>query len=433
MKVGQIDKNMIDYTVVLEKAIVIGIRSTRKETRSEAEDSWAELSSLVESAGAVVVEKVFCDLSQIRVGTYIGKGKVEEIGEMIREKEIDIAILDVPLSPPQQRNLETAWSIRVIDRTGVILDIFADRAATNEGQLQVELAQLEYRLPRLTRMWEHLGRLGAGIGTKGPGETQLEVDRRRIRSRLTKLRSDLKKIKKRRRLQRLGRQKSGIPTIAIVGYTNAGKSTLLNLLTGANATVKDQLFVTLDPTIRQLTLPNQQVVILSDTVGFISRLPHELVAAFHATLEEVIEADLLLHVVDASSPNREEQIKDVETVLKQLGADNKPVFMINNKIDLAPELAPGKSENETETYAISAVCNQGIDELLEGLVNYQSRHAIPAVFLIPYAESSVAAKIREYCDIREEKFEDRGVRLTVIAKSALINKFSQYLDTGEIT
>lgn len=427
MKVGQMTHDkMISHELVKEKAVLIGVR-TGRQSRDDAKESWRELEALVDAAGAAIAESVFCEIASIRAGTYLGTGKIEEIKQIVAETSADIVVLDVPLSPPQQRNLERAWEIRVIDRTGVILDIFADRAATNEGKLQVELAQLEYRLPRLTRMWEHLGRLGAGIGTRGPGETQLEVDRRRIRSRLDKLRADLKKTKARRRIQREGRQRSGYPTMAIVGYTNAGKSTLLNLLTGADALVRDQVFATLDPTIRQLTLPNQQKVILSDTVGFISRLPHELVAAFHATLEEVIEADLLIHVVDASSANRHLQMKDVETVLKELGADGKPMITVFNKIDLAPEWIPGDVECGEDMYAICALDGSGIPSLLEGLMAFQSRHTQVAEFFFPYADSREAAKIRESCDVKSEEFEGDGIRLKVVAGSAILNKFDRFI------
>jgi len=426
-----VEQQPIDLVKIIEKAVVIGVRSGRQQ-RAEAEQSLDELCALVRAAGAVVSERVFCDLDQIRAGTYIGSGKVDSIAELITSEQIDIAVLDVTLSPPQQRNLENAWNIRVIDRTGIILDIFAERAATREGKLQVELAQLEYRLPRLTRMWEHLSRLGAGIGTRGPGETQLEVDRRRIRSRLDKLRSELSKIEKRRRLHRRGRKKSGIPTIAIVGYTNAGKSTLLNTLTGAGVTAKDQLFATLDPTLRQLNLPSQKTVILSDTVGFISRLPHELVAAFHATLEEVTEADLLLHVVDSAGDRMQEQITDVLSVLKQLDADRKPMFTVYNKIDRAEGWTPGIVPCGENAYAVSALNGDGIPELLAGLAEYMSRHAVETVFRIPYTESSIASQIRKHGEVLDESFEARDILLTIRAESAVINKFRDYLDDGDM-
>jgi GTPase len=417
----------IDQIAVPEKSLVIGIRSSR-QSQEDADQSCSELKALVETAGATVAGEIFCHVKQIRVGTYIGSGKVLEIAEFIKENSIEIAVVDVPLSPPQQRNLEKAWNVRVIDRTGVILDIFAARAATREGQLQVEFAQLEYRLPRLTRMWEHLGRLGAGIGTRGPGETQLEVDRRRIRARLDKLKQELLLIEKRRNLQRKNRKRSGIISIALVGYTNAGKSTLLNLLTGADVVVKDQLFVTLDPTIRQLLLPNNQTVILSDTVGFISRLPHELVAAFHATLEEVVQADLLLHVIDSASPHREEQIRDVEAVLVELGIENTPVIHVYNKIDQSKEWAPGEISSLPESVAVSACMNQGIDALLQMIVRFQNSREIPATLFIPYKDSSVIATIRENCEIVQELFEAEGTRLHILAKHALINKYRGFVE-----
>lgn len=427
MKTG-IEKSVIgiDTLSPVEKALVIGIRGPG-QTHGDAEQSARELQSLVEAAGGMVLETVVCHVQHIQARSYIGSGKIDEIGAMMRDRPVDIVVIDVQLSPPQQRNLERDWECRVIDRTGIILDIFARRAATREGQLQVELAQLRYRLPRLTRMWEHLSRLGAGIGTRGPGETQLEVDRRRIRSRLDKLEEDLTRIKKRRKIQRENRKRSGILSLALVGYTNAGKSSLLNCLTGADVTVRDQLFVTLDPTIRQLTLPNQQTITISDTVGFISRLPHQLVAAFHATLEEVVEAELLLHVIDSASPSRDEQIKDVESVLEQLGVESTPAIRVYNKIDLLNDWSPGEMPGQMNAVAISAKTAQGIDVLLQKIVEFQSQQCVRAELMIPYSDTSAIAGIRDRCEILSEDFEADGTRLHVMAKSALINKYRMFL------
>lgn len=411
----------------VDSACVVGIR-TERQALEQARQSAVELKALVEAAGAEVVDEVFCTVHSIQAGTYIGSGKVEEIRLRIVERSISIVVLDVLLSPPQQRNLEKAWDVQVIDRTGIILDIFAQRAASREGRLQVELAQLEYRLPRLTRMWTHLSRLGAGIGTRGPGETQLEVDRRRIRSRILKLKNDLKDIEKRRDLQRENRRRSGVLSAALVGYTNAGKSTLLNLLTASDVIVKDQLFVTLDPTIRQLTLPDNQSLYLSDTVGFISRLPHQLVAAFHATLEEVVQSDLLIHVINSASTQREEQVKDVESVLKLLGADQTPVIRVFNKIDLVEEWEPGDIPGHSDSVAISAQQQLGIDALLQKLMQFLMLRDTRTEMFIPYSKSAVIAVIRDKCRVLSENFEPEGVRLQIVGKHALLNKYREFVN-----
>jgi GTPase len=410
-----------------DTACIVGIR-TERQALEQAKQSAAELKALVEAAGAEVVDEVFCTVHTIQAGTYIGSGKVEEIRLRIMEQSISIVVLDVSLSPPQQRNLEKTWDVQVIDRTGIILDIFAQRAASREGRLQVELAQLDYRLPRLTRMWTHLSRLGAGIGTRGPGETQLEVDRRRIRTRILKLKTDLKDIEKRRDLQRENRRRSGVLSAALVGYTNAGKSTLLNLLTASDVIVKDQLFVTLDPTIRQLTLPDNQSVYLCDTVGFISRLPHQLVAAFHATLEEVVQADLLIHVINSASPQRDEQINDVESVLKQLGAGRTPVIRVYNKIDLIDEWEPGDIPGQSDSVAVSAQNNLGIDALLRKLMHFLMIRDTQTEVFIPYTKSAVIAVIRDKCRVLHENFEPGGVRLQIIGKRALLNKYREFVN-----
>lgn len=409
------------------KACVIGIRSERR-LQEQARLSAEELKALVEAAGAEVVDEIFCNTSVIHPKTYIGTGKVEEIKERLEESRVSIAVLDVSLTPSQQRNLENNWNIQVIDRTGIILDIFAKRAASREGRLQVELALLEYRLPRLTRMWTHLSRLGAGIGTRGPGETQLEVDRRRIRTRILKLKEELKQIEKRRELQRENRRRTGVNTVALVGYTNAGKSTLLNLLTLADVSVKDQLFETLDSTIRQLILPDNQPLYLVDTVGFISRLPHQLIAAFHATLEEVVQADLLLHVINSASPQRDEQIRDVETVLKQLGVEQTPIIRVYNKIDLLDEWEVGDITRLQDSVAISAQKKLGIDLLLRKLMDFLMSQEKKVEMLIPYSQGSIIAVIRDKSRILSEIFEPEGVRLQIVGKHALLNKYKEFID-----
>ena len=301
------------------------------------EESLDELEKLAESAGARVVGRFRQHLKKVSPATFIGWGKVEEIQQTIREDKPDLVIFDENLSPAQQRNLESAFQIRVIDRSQLILDIFAQRARSNEGKLQVELAQLEYLLPRLTRRWTHLSRMRGGIGTRGPGETQLEVDRRRIHERIRSLKKRLIKVKRTRDLHRQERRDVPYATVALVGYTNSGKSTLMNTLTQAGVVAEDKLFATLDPTTRGLRLPTGDRVMLVDTVGFSSRIPHSLIEAFKSTLEEVTKADLLLHLVDLTNPLHEKQIKIVDEVLRDIGAGDLPYCIVANKFDVAPE------------------------------------------------------------------------------------------------
>ena len=300
------------------------------------EDSVEELKQLADTAGAQVVAKFMQKRPKPDPAFFIGKGKVQELALFVQQENIDLCIFDDELSPAQQRNIEQAMGIRVLDRTALILDIFAQRARTNEGKLQVELAQLQYNLPRIMGKGLSLSRLGGGIGTRGPGETKLEVDRRRIRDRIAYIKECIGKVKSVRTLHRAGRNKASVPTVSLVGYTNAGKSTLLNTLTNSDIYAKDQLFATLDPTTRQLDLPNKQQAILTDTVGFIQRLPHQLVAAFQSTLEEVVEADVLLHVIDVSHELYKEQSNAVYHVLDQIGAKDKTIITVYNKIDKLP-------------------------------------------------------------------------------------------------
>ncbi len=342
-----------------ETALLVGV-VTHRQSRWEAEDSLAELDQLARSAGARVVGTVLQERDRFEPRYLIGKGKAEEIRG--RVGSVDVVILDEELSGSQQRNLEQLLGRRVVDRTGLILDIFAQRAHTREGKLQVELAQLDYLLPRLAGAWTHLERLGGGIGTRGPGETQLESDRRRIKTRMAKLRRDLDQVRRHRAVLRRPRQRIPFPIVALVGYTNAGKSSLMNALTHAGVPVRDQLFATLDPTLRRLALPGEQIVLLSDTVGFIRKIPHQLVAAFQATLEEVQEADLLLHVVDVSHPNAQAQQAAVEEVLGELGLADRPTVLVYNKIDrLGTQAMPWASASGR--VATSAKTGVGLDAL----------------------------------------------------------------------
>ncbi len=348
-----------------ETAFLVGVVRHR-QPRWEAEDSLAELEQLARAAGAQVTEAVLQDRDRLDPRYLIGKGKAEEIRG--RCAGVDVVILDEELSGSQQRNLEQVLGRRVLDRTGLILDIFAQRAQTREGKLQVELAQLDYLLPRLAGAWTHLERLGGGIGTRGPGETQLESDRRRVKTRMAKIRRDLDQVRRHRALLRRPRRKVPFPIVALVGYTNAGKSSLMNALTRAGVTVRNQLFATVDPTLRRLMLPGDRVALLSDTVGFIRKIPHQLVAAFQATLEEVQEAELLLHVVDISHPHAELQQAAVEAVLGELGLADRSTLLVYNKIDrlgARPEFPWGPGSGRVAT---SAKTGAGLDDLRREIV-----------------------------------------------------------------
>lgn len=348
-----------------EVAVLVGLR-TGRAPRWAAEDSLEELARLAESAGASPRHTILQERPAPDPRTLIGAGKVEELRTLCREG-VDLVIVDEDLSGSQQRNLERELGCKVVDRAGLILDIFAQRAMTREGKLQVELAQLQYLLPRLTRRWTHLERLGGGIGTRGPGETQLESDRRRLRVRMARIRRDLRKVRRHRGLLRRPRQKVPIPILALVGYTNAGKSCLLNAVTHARATVADKLFATLDPTLRKVQLPSGRLALLSDTVGFIRKLPPQLVQAFKATLEEVQEADALVHVIDASHPQAVEQRAVVERVLEELGVAGKPVLAVHNKIDRLPLAVAAALAGEEGAVAISALTGEGLPAFRKAL------------------------------------------------------------------
>jgi len=349
-------KSLIPTQNPKERALLVGIELPSGNHHVPLEYSLEELERLAETAGAMVLGTHHQQIKNVTPATLIGRGKVDEIQAKLKEIHADLVILDEDLTPAQQRNLESAFNVRVVDRSQLILDIFAQRARSNEGKLQVELAQLEYLLPRLTRQWTHLSRLGGGIGTRGPGETQLEVDRRRIRERIGHLKQRLRTVERTRMLQRKERDEVPFATVALVGYTNAGKSTLMNALTAAGVFVEDKLFATLDPTTRGLRLPNGDKVMLVDTVGFINKIPHSLIEAFKSTLEEVCNADLLLHLVDLTSPQFEEHIEVVRQVLVEIGAGAITTVLVPNKIDTAQDLplAQLKNHDVTEICPISA-------------------------------------------------------------------------------
>ena len=408
----------VDLAVVRQRALLIGT-GMGTSTPEEAEASLDELEMLVDTAGAIPVETVLQRHARPDPATYIGSGKAEELRVLGEALDIDLVVFDDELSPAQQRNLERLFDVDVVDRVALILDIFAQHAHSQEGMVQVELAQLRYRLPRLRGRGGQLSQQGAGggargglVGTRGPGETQLEVDRRRIQERVRKLERDLQRLARNRDTQRKARRRHELSTLALVGYTNAGKSTLLNRLTGADVLVEDRLFSTLDPTTRRLALPGGAAVLVSDTVGFVQRLPHQLVEAFRSTLEEVVDADLLLHVVDTSSPAAEAQIDAVRDVLAEIGADRVPELLVLNKSDVA-----GRSEvsdllaAHPDARAVSATTGAGVGELLETAAA-RLRALIPIVELeVPYDRGDIVAALHRDGDVLVEVHGEHGTRV----------------------
>lgn len=373
----------------------------------ELRDSLDELRELANSAGAEVVNTVTQKLPKPTAPYYIGRGKAELIKASFKDQHVTSVIFDDELSPAQGRNLENLLSRKVLDRTQLILDIFAQRARSREGRLQIELAQLQYLLPRLTRMWNHLSRQTGGIGTRGPGETQLEVDRRRVQERIARLERELEGVRKVRSVQRQGRKRHQWPVAAVVGYTNAGKSTLLNLLTGADVIAENRLFATLDPTTRNLTLPNRQRLLLTDTVGFLRKLPHTLIESFKATLEEVSEADLLIHVVDLSHPRVDEHIEAVNSVTKELGASGKQTLMVFNKIDALEnqELVEVYQRRFFHSVAISARTGAGLATLVQALEDELSSWRLRSRFRVPLSEAGLIAEIHRIGHVLELRYE----------------------------
>ena len=413
-----------------EKAVLGGVELPHRNGAVPLEHSLEELERLTETAGAKVVHQFTQQLKSVTPATLMGKGKVEEIQASLPDLRADLVIVDEDLTPAQQRNLESAFKVRVIDRSQLILDIFAQRARSNEGKLQVELAQLEYLLPRLTRQWKHLSRLGGGIGTRGPGETQLEIDRRRVRERISHLKKRLSTVERTRSLQRKERDEFPFATVALVGYTNAGKSTLMNRLTRAGVVVEDKLFATLDPTTRALRLPNGDKVMVVDTVGFINKIPHSLIEAFKSTLEEVTGADLLLQLVDMGDPLFEEQIEVVTKVLAEIGAGEIPTILVPNKIDAVDALPLGfLRHSAVDVCPISALTGAGIDRLLEsvGAALEQSKESFEACFT--QAQAGLVALLRERGRIVKESYEDNYIHVKALVTSKLAGQMRKLLAT----
>lgn len=417
-----------------EWAMLISLDYGKSDTLWTQEDSLEELRQLAETAGAVVKAKFFQKRPKPDPGYFIGRGKVQELALFAQQEDIDVCIFDEELSPAQQRNLEQALGIKVLDRTALILDIFAQRARTNEGKLQVELAQMQYTLPRIMGQGLSLSRLGGGIGTRGPGETKLETDRRTIRDRIAYIKDSIDKMQNVRKLHRAKRSKNQIPSISLVGYTNAGKSTLLNVLTRSEVYARDQLFATLDPTTRQLRLPDKRQAILTDTVGFIQRLPHQLVAAFKSTLEETLDADLLLHIVDVSHPLYKEQSEAVYKVLAEIGAQDKPVLCVYNKIDkLGPESSGllEQLQHRQETICISAKQQIGLEELLTAITSHLKLKSIELKLLIPYSDSAAAARMHVIGTVLSEEYSDQGTVMLVRVDTADAGQCEKYLIKGQ--
>jgi GTPase len=405
-----------------ERAVLVGIE-LGPEHGIASEESLAELSALAESAGATIAATVSQKLKAPDSHTFIGKGKTAEVREIAAARGASLAIFDDALTPAQARNLENEMKLRVIDRSQLILDIFAQRARTLEGKLQVEIAQLSYLQPRLTRQWSHLSRVrgggsGTGVGTRGPGETQLEVDRRKLRERLTRLRARLGEVERTRGIQRRRRLEVPYPTVALVGYTNSGKSTLMNALTDAGVEVADRPFSTLDPTIRRLKLPGRMNVMLADTVGFIHRLPHMLIEAFKATLEEVRTATLLLHVVDASSELASERMAVVEEVLKEIGAAAIPRIVVLNKADLMEHPQRGDSDAIT----ISALRGGGLDRLLDAIARHLSRTREEVSVTFPARRGDLVAMARRDGEVLSEEYRDGLVSMRALVSAPVAGR-----------
>lgn len=417
----EIKSNEIKKERVLLAGVHLGLKNVIEDT---TEESIKELCELVKTAGGEVVAEVIQNKSELESGTYMGEGKLEEIAMSIDELSVDCVVFDDELSPIQLRNISELLGVKVLDRSMLILDIFAMRAKSGEGKIQVELAQLKYRLPRLRGLGVVMSRTGGGIGTRGPGETKLETDRRHIHRRIQALTEELSELKKHRELLRSRRKKDGVISVALVGYTNAGKSTLLNALTDANVFAEDKLFATLDPTSRALELEDGRKILLVDTVGFIRKLPHHLVEAFKSTLEEAVVADVLLHVVDSSNPEYENQIIVVDEVLSDIGADNKPKITVYNKCDKKEEEIIKSSVSDV---FISAKKKEGLDELMRAIGEIAPGKKQEMKILVPYSNGSLVSELHNTQKVLSEEYTQTGTVLVLLADSITYNKLRDYI------
>lgn len=402
-----------------ERVILVGVS---EQEGDDAEDSVAELAELAKTAGAAVAGTLIQKREQIHPGTYVGTGKVAELAELAERTAATGIVCDDELTPAQLKNLERMLDMKVMDRTLLILDIFAARATTSEGKIQVELAQLRYRLSRLTGLGRSMSRLGGGIGTRGPGEKKLETDRRLIKARIAQLNRELKEVQKHRETQRAKREKCHVPVAAIVGYTNAGKSTLLNRLTDAAVLAEDKLFATLDPTTRMLALPGRQEILLTDTVGFIRKLPHHLIEAFRSTLEEAKHADYILHVVDASNPQREKQMHIVYDTLYRLGVQEKPIVTLFNKQDIVTDREPLRDFKADYTLSVTAKTGEGVEELKELLCKLLRDKKVLLEQTVPYGEGGVLEQIRRQGELLEEEYRPEGIYIRAYVTPELYGK-----------
>lgn len=418
---------MIDLTTPVERAFLIGLDDPT-DGRWPVQRSLEELTALAETAGATVVGSAFQRRTTADPVWYFGRGRAAELLDEKAATDFNLLIVDDELEPNQQRSLEKLLDCKVLDRSALIIDIFARHAKTKEGRLQVELAALEYHLPRLTRMWTHLSRTGGGIGTRGPGESQLETDRRLIREKIKKVKGELADVKRHRATAARQRDRNEVAGVALVGYTNAGKSTLLNVLADSDVYAADMLFATLDPTSRQVSLPSGREVVVTDTVGFINKLPHDLVDAFRATLEEVMRADLLLEVVDASDSNFLGQQAAVQSVLDELGAGGKPRIMVFNKIDLLPMDAGAPPPSERAAF-VSAVTGEGIDRLRALIGDALRAEMVVVDAVVPYERGELVARARTTGDV-EERYEAGGVRVSGHLPASIAAELSAAERTG---
>jgi GTP-binding protein HflX len=417
----------------MEKAILVHLVTNKKE-QAEAEESAKELRGLVQTAGADIIQEVYQTRPDISPKFFIGEGKVEEIVQLKKETQANLIIFDHNLSPIQQKSLEDAIQEKIIDRTQLILDIFAQRAQSKEGKLQVELAQLTYLLPRLLGRGKTLSRLGGGIGTRrGPGEKKLEEDRRRIQDRISRIHKEIRRVQKRRAHQRKSRQKGPIPVVSLVGYTNAGKSTLFNALSQESVYTSSQLFATLDPILRRTHLPDGLYFFLSDTVGFIKKLPVELIEAFKATLEEIKESDCILHIIDTSSPHCDIQIEAVENILADLGVKDIPIINVFNKIDLFPDIEEWLTKNRNSSHRsvyISAKKGDGLDSLLTKLRSHLFQNMSLYYLSIPKSKKNIISSFSKWSIVLKKRENPENIEIKIMADPKLVLNYTPYIKRG---